>query len=137
MKLQYWPQSSATFTSMGVGKLEKWLTVVLGAPFSLTNYHVCCRWFCNNPSIIKEITQMRIEMLGTAFTVQHSDARVLDQLLYKWPHSRAVIAKVLSEEYSKLYVSGWTPTRREIRRDISRLFGGSYEEFLSKSLLAV
>ena len=28
---------------------------------------------------MKEITQMRIEMLGTAFTAQHSDARVLDQ----------------------------------------------------------
>jgi len=80
---------------------------------------------------------MRIEMLGTAFTVQHSDARVLDQLLYKWPHSRSVIAKVLAEEYAKLNASGWTPTRGEIRRDILRLFGGSYEEFLAKPLLDV
>ena len=80
---------------------------------------------------------MRIEMLGTAFTAQHSDARVLDQLLYKWPHSRAVIAKVLAEEYTKLYVSGWTSTRGEIRRDIGRLFGGSYEEFVAKPLPAV
>ena len=77
---------------------------------------------------------MRIEMLGTAFTAQHSDARVLDQLLYKWPHSRAVIAQVLVEEYAKLSVSGWCPTREEVRRDIGRLFGGSYEEFLTKSL---
>lgn len=96
-----------------------------------------CWWFCNNPSIIREITLMRIEMLGTAFTAQHSDARVLDQLLYKWPHSRAVIAKVLAEEYTKLRVSGFTPTRGEIRRDVERLFGGSYEEFLAKSLPAV
>lgn len=72
-------------------------------------------------------------MLGTGFTAQHSDARVLDQLLYKWPHSRAVIAKVLSNEYSKLKDTGWQPTREEIRRDIERLLGGSYEEFLSKS----
>lgn len=95
------------------------------------------RWFCNNPSIIEEITSLRIEMLGTAFTAQHSDARVLDQLLYKWPHSRAVIAKVLAGEYSKLFVSGWSPSRGEIRRDIGRLFGGSYEDFLTKSLPAV
>ncbi|CAB9528763.1 expressed unknown protein [Seminavis robusta] len=102
------------------------------------NLHIYgCWWFCNNPSIIREITQMRVEMLGTAFTAQHSDARVLDQLLYKWPHSRAMIANVLAEEYAKLDVSGWTPTRGEIRRDISRLFGGSYEEFLTKSLSAV
>ena len=80
---------------------------------------------------------MRVEMLGTAFTAQHSDARVLDQLLYKWPHSRAVIAQVLAKEYSKLDTSGWTPTRGEIRRDIGRLFGGAYEEFLSKSLPVV
>lgn len=80
---------------------------------------------------------MRIEMLGTAFTAQHSDARVLDQLLYKWPHSRAVISKVLAEEYAKLNASGWTPTRGEIRRDVDRLFGGGYEEFVAKQLPAV
>jgi len=94
-----------------------------------------CWWFCNNPSIIEEITKMRVEMLGTAFTAQHSDARVLDQLLYKWPHSRAVLAQVITNEYKKLIrTGGWTPTRREIRRDVGRWFGGSYEEFLSKSL---
>jgi len=101
------------------------------------NLHIYgCWWFCNNPSIIEEITKMRVEMLGTAFTAQHSDARVLDQLLYKWPHSRAVIAKVLSEEYKKLTASGWVVTREEIRRDVRRLFGSSYEEFMSKSLLS-
>jgi hypothetical protein len=53
------------------------------------NLHIYgCWWFCNNPSMIREITQMRLEMLGTAFTAQHSDARVLDQLVYKWAHSR-------------------------------------------------
>lgn len=77
---------------------------------------------------------MRLQMLGTACTLQHSDARVLDQLLYKWPHSRAVIACVLRDEYIKLALSGWCPTRAEIRRDVERLFGGSYEEFAAKSL---
>ena len=100
------------------------------------NLHIYgCWWFCNNPSMIHEITQMRVEMLGTAFTAQHSDARVLDQLIYKWSHSRAVIANVLVEEYSKLCNSGWSPTRAEIRRDVRRLFGGSYEEFMAKSLI--
>eukprot|EP00540_Astrosyne_radiata_P008500 CAMPEP_0116863464 /NCGR_PEP_ID=MMETSP0418-20121206/24243_1 /TAXON_ID=1158023 /ORGANISM="Astrosyne radiata, Strain 13vi08-1A" /LENGTH=240 /DNA_ID=CAMNT_0004498501 /DNA_START=21 /DNA_END=743 /DNA_ORIENTATION=+ len=99
------------------------------------NLHIYgCWWFCNNPSIIREITKMRVEMLGTAFTAQHSDARVVDQLVYKWSHSRAVIAKVLAEEYAKLSEAEWTPTRKEIRRDVHRLFGGSYEEFMAKSL---
>lgn len=81
--------------------------------------------------MVREITQMRIEMLGTAFTAQHSDARVLDQLIYKWAHSRSVIATVLAEEVSKLCQSGWCPNRAEIRRDVKRLFGGSYEKFLN------
>lgn len=54
------------------------------------NLHIYgCWWFNNQPSIIEEITKMRVEMLGTAFTAQHSDSRVLDQLIYKWSHSRA------------------------------------------------
>jgi hypothetical protein len=73
-------------------------------------------------------------MLGTSFTAQHSDCRVLDQLVYKWSHSRAVIAEVLTEEYIKLINSGWSVTRGEIRRDIRRLFGESYLEFLSKTI---
>jgi len=99
------------------------------------NLHIYgCWWFCNNPSIITEITTMRVEMLGSAFTAQHSDARVLDQLIYKWSHSRAVIAKVLSKEFTKLVISGWSLTRGELRREVERLFGGSYEEFMAKSL---
>lgn len=99
------------------------------------NLHIYgCWWFCNNPSIIREITTMRIEMLGTAFTAQHSDARVMDQLLYKWPHSRAIIAMCFAREIEKLIASGWIPTRGEIRRDVRRLMGGSYEKFMAKSL---
>ena len=75
-------------------------------------------------------------MLGTSFTAQHSDGRVIDQLLYKWQHSRGVIGSVLVREIEKLILStGWVPTRKEIRRDIERLFGGSYEEFMAKSFI--
>lgn len=99
------------------------------------NLHIYgCWWFCNNPSIIKEITRMRIEMLGSAFTAQHSDARVVDQLIYKWAHSRSVIAKVLATEYEKVIASGWKITRADVRRDVWRLCGGSYSEFMAKSL---
>jgi hypothetical protein len=79
---------------------------------------------------------MRIEMLGTVFTAQHSDARVVDQLLYKWPHSRGVIAAVFSKELEKMLLAGWAPTRKEIRRDVQRLLGKSYEEFMAKSFVA-
>lgn len=75
---------------------------------------------------------MRVELLGTAFTAQHSDARVLDQLVYKWKHSKEVIGKVLQDMYVKVHQAGWKLTREEIRRDVERLFGGAYEEFLQK-----
>src|SRR5947209_16150330 len=61
-----------------------------------------CWWFLNNPILIEEMTRMRLELLGTTIIPQHSDARVLDQLLYKWNHSRAIIGKVLVDKYTDI-----------------------------------
>ena len=73
---------------------------VLANKFS--NLHLYgCWWFCNNPSIISEVTAQRLEILGTEFTAQHSDARVLDQLVYKWNHSRTVIGTVLVDKSAR------------------------------------
>lgn len=91
-----------------------------------------CWWYCNNPSIIEELTRMRIEILGTAFTSQHSDARVLDQLIYKWSHSREIIGDVLVDMYTKMYNTGWKIAKADVQRDVERLFGQSYEEFMAK-----
>jgi hypothetical protein len=30
--------------------------------------------------------------------------------------------------------TGWQVTKREMRRDVRRLFGGAYEEFMAKPL---
>jgi hypothetical protein len=94
------------------------------------NLHVFgCWWFTNVPSVIDEMTRMRLEMIGLSVTPQHSDARVLDQLIYKWKHSRQVISRVLIEKYSDLAQAGWTITEVEIRRDVESLFGGAFERF--------
>lgn len=99
------------------------------------NLHVYgCWWYCNNPSIVDEVTRMRLEMLGTAFTAQHSDSRVLDQLIYKWDHSRRVIADALADQYKKLCGRGWPVTEADVNKDVWRLLGGSYEEFKEKEL---
>src|SRR6266581_1747591 len=50
-----------------------------------------CWWFMNNPSIVEEITRERIELLGTSFIPQHSDARVLEQVIYKWRNTRLTL----------------------------------------------
>jgi len=91
-----------------------------------------CWWFNNNPSIIDELTRMRLELLGTTFTCQHSDARVLDQLIYKWSHTRTIVADVMADKYRDLFLAGWRPTQEEIQRDVRAIFGGSFEEFLTK-----
>jgi hypothetical protein len=96
------------------------------------NLHIFgCWWFMNIPSLVEEITRFRLELLGLSFTPQHSDARVLDQLVYKWNHARRVIARVLAEKYEDLAATGWEPKDSEIRRDVEALFGGAYREFAS------
>ena len=94
------------------------------------NLHIFgCWWFTNVPSVIEEMTRMRMELLGLGFTPQHSDARVMDQLIYKWDHSRAIISRVLADKYCDLAESGWEVTPPEIKRDVSDLLGGAFERF--------
>ena len=87
-----------------------------------------CWWFLNNPSIVSEITRERLELLGTRFIPQHSDARVLEQLIYKWRHARREIADALADSYQNLLSSGRSVTAEEISRDVARLFSGNFTE---------
>ena len=91
-----------------------------------------CWWFLNNPSLVEEITRMRLELLGTSFVPQHSDARILDQLVYKWEHSRRVIAKVLVDKYVDLEQSGFKVTAKHIQADVARLLRNNYREFIGR-----
>ncbi len=89
-----------------------------------------CWWFLNNASIISEITHERLELLGTSFIPQHSDARVLDQLIYKWDHSRRVIADALYDSYAGLLRDGRAVTQQEIKRDATKLFSGNFRRWV-------
>jgi len=89
-----------------------------------------CWWFLNNPSIVSEITRERFELLGQSFIPQHSDARVLEQLIYKWKHARRQIADALYDSYQQLLDRGRAITAEEISRDVNRLFSGNFNEFI-------
>jgi hypothetical protein len=91
-----------------------------------------CWWFLNNPSLVEEITRMRVELLGTSFIPQHSDARILDQLIYKWDHSRKTIGRVLVDKYTDLLHSGWPLTRAQVQRDVRLMLHDNFEEFVSR-----
>lgn len=99
------------------------------------NLHIFgCWWFTNVPYVVEEMTRMRLELIGLSATLQHSDARVLDQLIYKWDHSRRIIAKVLTDKYTDLAATGWHVTEAELQRDVDDVLGGSFESFLQRGL---
>jgi hypothetical protein len=87
-----------------------------------------CWWFLNNPSIVEEMTRERLEMLGTSFIPQHSDARVLEQVIYKWRNTRRTLAPILADKYQLLCEDGRPVTKEDMRRDITRLFRGNFEK---------
>jgi len=95
-----------------------------------------CWWFLNNPSIVDEITSERLELLGSTMIPQHSDARILDQLIYKWMHSRRTISRALSESYSRLIADGYPLTRKQIDRDVARMFSGNFRRWVGLPELA-
>ena len=96
------------------------------------NLHIFgCWWFTNVPSVVEDMTRMRLELLGLSVTPQHSDARVLEQLVYKWAHFREILARILTDKYSGLMATGWEPSPAEIERDVKELFGGAFERFCS------
>lgn len=91
-----------------------------------------CWWFMNNPILIEEITRMRLELLGPTFAPQHSDARVLEQLLYKWSHSRAIIGRVLADKFADIADTGWESTEDEVRREVKALLHDNFANFVGK-----
>ena len=93
-----------------------------------------CWWFLNNPSIVLEITRERLELLGQSFIPQHSDARVLEQLIYKWKHARKEIADALSDSYEQLLNSGRAVAPQEISRDVTRMFSGNFNEWVGTTV---
>jgi hypothetical protein len=90
-----------------------------------------CWWFMNNPSIVEEITRERIEMLGTSFIPQHSDARVLEQVIYKWNNTRRTLAHILADSYRLLLEDGRAVTRDDVQRDLTRLFRTNAEAWMA------
>jgi hypothetical protein len=90
-----------------------------------------CWWFLNNPSIVEEITRERIEMIGMSFIPQHSDARVLEQVIYKWRNTRRTMAPILTNTYKLLAEDGRPVTRDDIQRDLQRLFRRNFENFVA------
>ncbi len=103
--------------------------VVLGRKFANLGVFGCW-WFVNTPTIVAEITAERLELLGLSFIPQHSDARVLDHLVYKWAHARKVVTAALAAKYCDLHNAGWPLTPDEVKRDVELLFSAQPKQWL-------
>ena len=49
-------------------------------------------------------------------------------------NGRALLTSTLTARYADVAERGWRVSRGDIRRDVHRLLGGSYEEFVTKRL---
>jgi len=88
-----------------------------------------CWWFLNNASVVEEITRERLEMLGLGFIAQNSDARVLEQLIYKWRNTRRTIGPVLARQLELTSEDGRGITRADVEQSVTRLFRSNFETF--------
>jgi hypothetical protein len=89
-----------------------------------------CWWFLNNPSIVEEMTRERLEMLGTTFIPQHSDARILEQVIYKWRNTRRTLGPILANTYDLLSQDGRAVNFGDIQKDVKRLFRTNFEQWV-------
>ncbi len=88
-----------------------------------------CWWFLNNPSIVEEITRERLEMIGTTFIPQHSDARILEQVIYKWRNTRRTLGPILANSYDLLSQDGRAVNVGDIQQGVRRLFRTNFERW--------
>jgi len=94
-----------------------------------------CWWFLNNPSIVEEITRERLEMLGASFIPQHSDARILEQLIYKWRNTRRTMAPILAKSFELVLQDGREITHCDIHKVVTRLFRTNFERWTKRAFV--
>lgn len=87
-------------------------------------------WFINQPSLIQRTLNMRLDMLGGSFIPQHSDARIFEQLIFKWHHFKTQLQDVLVERYKTLAESGWVVDEEVIARDVKKLLHDNAMELI-------
>ena len=87
-------------------------------------------WFMNQPSIIEPVLKMRMDLLGLSFIPQHSDARITDQLIYKWSHFKEILSSVMIENYEHLIKKNYPLSKEIINRDLNNLLSDNAKNFL-------
>jgi len=112
--LQMYPQQRILVTTLDRNSQHE--LAVLGRLFSrLTLFG--CWWYVNTPSLVSETLTLRHELLGMNFIPQHSDARICEQLIYKWGHFQSELDATLSKNYARLRARGFSVSAAGKQRD--------------------
>ena len=72
-------------------------------------------------------------MLGTTFIAQHSDARVLEQLIYKWNNARSIVGSAYAKSAAKLCSSGYQLSSEAVMRDADLLFHRNFTSLCARA----
>jgi hypothetical protein len=89
---------------------------------ALGNVRLWGHWWGNlNPVLIEKQMRLRLEMVGFAQYGVNSDARIDDQLLFKWPHYMAILKKVIVERSLQIQATGWPVTEESMMASIKKL----------------
>lgn len=78
-------------------------------------------WFLNQRKMVSNILDQKINLLGFNFIAQHSDARVFEQLIYKWTTFKEILTDVLYEKYNSLEKDGLNISEKKVKRDINKI----------------
>ena len=125
--LALFPENNLMVTTLSQGSQHS--LCVLGRKFP--NLHIFgFWWFMNQPNLICETLQMRLDLLGLNFIPQHSDARVLEQLVYKWSHFKKILCAVIVERYEKLLDLNWPLVLEDIENDVDLLLNKNAKNWL-------
>ncbi|MCP4588764.1 hypothetical protein [Pseudoalteromonas sp.] len=87
-------------------------------------------WFNNIPVLVRPSLKLRLDLLGVNFIAQHSDARVFEQLIFKWGHFLKILEEVMIERYQDLINVGWPLTKSDIEADIGLLLNGNASKLI-------
>ena len=79
-------------------------------------------WYCHQPTLTNNLSDMRIEMHGENAWLFNSDARVLEHLYSKWTHFKQEFATIATKQLGRVAVSGYRLDKQRIAAWIGTLF---------------
>ena len=87
-------------------------------------------WFNNNESIISDTLMQRFELLGDNFIFQHSDARIIDQLIYKWNDFKKIYIDLCTIKFNNLLSLGYNLKISDIEKKICDHFENHPKKYM-------